>query len=107
MNKSVKILFFFLVVKPRYVRVNTLKLSTSEAVEAFRDEGWILKKFVDKEDVEGFLEAVSTLGPDEFMVDMHVKDLLIFPPGTAFFKHEAYLSGTIFLQEKVIHQKEI
>lgn len=84
------------------MRVNTLKLSTDEAVNAFRDEGWIFKRFTDNDDVEGFLEMVTNLGPEEFMIDLHVRNLLIFPPGTEFFKHVAYLSGSIFLQEKVI-----
>jgi putative methyltransferase len=86
--------------KPRYVRINTLKISVNEAVEEFRNEGWILKRYADVDDYLGFLNAVSSLGPEEFMIDLHVPYLLIFPPKTEFHKHPAYKNGSIILQDK-------
>lgn len=72
-----------------------------ESVNAFRDEGWTLVRFTEKDNYEGFLDKVSSLGAEEFMVDLHVKDLLIFPPKTEFYKHSAYKEGLLMLQDKV------
>lgn len=86
--------------KPRFVRVNTLKLAVNEAVDAFRDEGWILRRYMG-DNYQEFLEQVNNLSESEFMVDLHVDDLLIFPPRTQFYKHVAYKCGEIILQDKV------
>ncbi|XP_044265060.1 28S rRNA (cytosine-C(5))-methyltransferase [Tribolium madens] len=86
--------------KPRYVRVNTLKITTNEAVERFRDEGWILKQYTESENYLGFLDAVSNLDSNEFMIDFHIPYLLIFPPKTEFYQHAAYKNGSIILQDK-------
>ncbi|XP_065156024.1 28S rRNA (cytosine-C(5))-methyltransferase [Atheta coriaria] len=87
------------VCKPRFVRVNTLKLAVNEAVDAFRDEGWILRRYMG-DNYQEFLEQVNNLSESEFMVDLHVDDLLIFPPRTQFYKHVAYKCGEIILQDK-------
>nr|XP_022903667.1 uncharacterized protein LOC111415987 [Onthophagus taurus] len=86
--------------KPRYVRVNTLLMSVNEAVDRFRDDGWILVNFMDTKNYDGFLDKVANLQPDQFMVDIHIKELLIFPPNTEFHNHKAYKDGLIFLQDK-------
>ncbi|XP_056633844.1 28S rRNA (cytosine-C(5))-methyltransferase [Diorhabda sublineata] len=86
--------------KPRYVRVNTLKCSLNEAIEGFRDEGWILSQYLDKSNYEGYLEKIKSLNNDEFVIDIHVSNLLVFPSGTEFYKHPAYKNGTIILQDK-------
>nr|XP_023030251.1 probable 28S rRNA (cytosine-C(5))-methyltransferase [Leptinotarsa decemlineata] len=86
--------------KPRYVRVNSLALTLNEAVEGFRDEGWIMSKFLDKSDYQGFLNKISSLNEDEFLVDIHIPNLLIFPPKTQFYNHPAYKNGSIILQDK-------
>ncbi|CAH1990799.1 unnamed protein product [Acanthoscelides obtectus] len=86
--------------KPKYVRVNTLKKTVGEAIDAFRDEEWILIKHSDKNDYNGFVEKVAALKDGEFMVDMHVPSLLIFPSKTHFYNHQAYKNATIVLQDK-------
>lgn len=83
------------------MRVNTLSITVQEAVDGFRDEGWNLVRFTDAQDYEGFLNKVTSLGEDEFMVDIHVKELLLFPPNTQFYQHNAYKDGSILLQDKV------
>nr|CAH7750779.1 unnamed protein product [Callosobruchus chinensis] len=88
--------------KPKYVRVNTLKKTVEEAIEAFSDEGWFLIKHSDKNDYNGFIEKVIALKDGEFMVDMHIPSLLIFPPRTHFYNHPAYKNGTVILQDKLL-----
>lgn len=77
-------------------------MSTEDAINAFRDEGWTFNRFIDNSDVEGFLQEVANLDSQQFMVDIHVKDLLIFHPSTTLYNHDCCLSGYVFLQEKVI-----
>ncbi|CAG9829845.1 unnamed protein product [Diabrotica balteata] len=86
--------------KPRYVRINTLISNLTEAVESFREEGWVLNRFLNKNDYKGFLETVSSLKGREFMIDIHVPNLLVFPPKTEFYQHPAYKNGSIILQDK-------
>lgn len=93
---------YFLVGKPRYVRVNTLSCSVNEAIENFCEEGWSFTKFLDKKNYQGFLEKVLELQENEFMPDIHIPDLLIFPCKTQFYRHPAYKNGSIILQDKVI-----
>lgn len=83
------------------MRVNTLKQSVEEAINNFRDEGWTFVRYTEKDDYKGFIQKVSSLAPEEFMVDLHVKELLIFPPKTEFHNHNAYKEGFIMLQDKV------
>ncbi|KAJ8442822.1 hypothetical protein Cgig2_016288 [Carnegiea gigantea] len=61
--------------KPRYVRVNTLKLGVESAVNEFRKQYTVVK--------------------DEF-----VPDLLILPPGTDLHDHPLVMNGSVFLQGK-------
>ncbi|KAK9891044.1 hypothetical protein WA026_013372 [Henosepilachna vigintioctopunctata] len=88
------------IMKPRYARVNTLKISVEEAVNNFRDEGWTLVKYFNDSDYDGFLEKLSNLESNEFMIDIHIPELLIFPPKTEFYNHEAYKSKMVVLQDK-------
>jgi len=85
--------------KPRYVRINTLTCTVEEAINEFRDEGWKLVHFTGK-NYDEFLSKVATLEWDEFMIDLHVKEILLFPAGTAFYNHRAYKAGSIVLQDK-------
>lgn len=87
--------------KPRYVRVNTLKTTLNQAVENFLNEGWTLVDNVDKNDYDGFIEKVNSLDEQSFLVDIHISNLLIFPPKTEFHNHPAYKKGSIILQDKV------
>ncbi|KAK3233758.1 hypothetical protein CYMTET_55974 [Cymbomonas tetramitiformis] len=60
--------------QPRFVRVNTLKCTVQHALKSF-------KKF----------------SP---VVDEHLDDLLVLPPGTDLHKHPLVLSGEVVLQGK-------
>lgn len=88
--------------KPRYVRVNTLKITLNDAIEKFQDDGWTLVKFFQKDNYTEFINQITKLEENEFMVDIHIPNLLIFPTGTTFYNHPAYKNGSIILQDKVI-----
>lgn len=67
--------------KPRYVRVNTNVLSRADALEQFRNDGWyeITDEFATYDD---FLKVVDNLGDENFVSDIHVNDLFVFPPSS-------------------------
>lgn len=59
----------------------------------------------DKINYVGFLEKVNSLTEGTFLVDIHIPNLLIFPPKTEFYNHSAYKRGYIILQDKVNDNK--
>ncbi|XP_055905914.1 28S rRNA (cytosine-C(5))-methyltransferase [Eupeodes corollae] len=65
--------------KPRYVRVNTNVLSMDKAFQMLEEEEWIRNdaKF---ETYPEYLEAICALKENEYLVDMHVDNLLVFHP---------------------------
>ncbi|KJE91009.1 tRNA and rRNA cytosine-C5-methylase, variant 1 [Capsaspora owczarzaki ATCC 30864] len=81
------------IVIPRYVRVNTLKMSVAAAVQALQQQpgGFAL---VDRP------ADISALSGRSFCQDEHLKDLLVFPSGTDFHDHKLYTSGVLILQDK-------
>jgi len=77
--------------KPRYVRVNVLKMDMDSAVSYLIEEGWTQKENIN------FME----LTPNDFAVDNFVDNLLVFSHGTELYKHPLYLDGAFVLQDKV------
>lgn len=89
-----------LVSKPKYIRVNTLKATVEEIINIFRDEGWTFVSHFEDNNYNHFLSKLSSLGPEEFMLDLHVNNLLIFPPKTEFYLYQCYKDGRIMIQDK-------
>ena len=88
--------------KPRYVRINTLALKVHAALKIFCDDGWKQIDYDRKaEDYASFLHRVASLADDEFIQDLHMRELLIFPNKAEFYKNPLYLEGCIILQDKV------
>ena len=75
---------------PRYVRVNTLKISKENTVEYFQE-----RKFRFMHHAES--DAISK---NEFTIDKDIPDLMIFSPNTDFHTTELYKDGSLILQDK-------
>jgi putative methyltransferase len=91
--------------RPRYVRVNTLSLKVRAAMKIFCNEDWKQVCYDRKaEDYSSFLQRVASLAWDEFIQDLHIKELFIFPNKTEFYRHPLYIGGSIILQDKVSMQ---
>ncbi|KAM4795389.1 28S rRNA (cytosine-C(5))-methyltransferase [Rhinophrynus dorsalis] len=82
---------------PRYVRVNTLKTCTSDVIAYFKRQGYT---YLGK---ASSIEELAELGlrpGKRFLQDLHVPDLLVFPPGTDLHKDSLYIAGHLILQDK-------
>lgn len=82
------------------MRVNTLMATVEEIIDKFRDEGWTFVRHFDDKNYDNFLTKVKNLASDEFMLDLHVKELLVFPPKTEFYFYPFYKNGAITIQDK-------
>ncbi|XP_041977733.1 28S rRNA (cytosine-C(5))-methyltransferase isoform X2 [Aricia agestis] len=85
--------------RPRYVRINTNLLTTSDAIRAFQDEGY---KFIrcTSGSYDDYLQQIQNLTEYDFTQDYHVKTIFVFSSGTKFHEHELYYENKIILQDK-------
>ncbi|XP_053562285.1 28S rRNA (cytosine-C(5))-methyltransferase isoform X2 [Bombina bombina] len=82
---------------PRYARVNTLKTSISDVVAYFKRQGYTyLGKARSIEELGKFWQQPGK----KFIQDLHVPDLLVFPPDTDFHEDYLYTAGHLILQDK-------
>ncbi|NWX90677.1 NSUN5 methyltransferase, partial [Nothoprocta pentlandii] len=79
---------------PRYVRVNTLKTCVEDAIDFFKRQGY---SYLGK---AASVEELSSLSGKKFLLDLHLPELLVFPPQTDFHNNQLYTSGHIILQDK-------
>ncbi|NXT58873.1 NSUN5 methyltransferase, partial [Pluvianellus socialis] len=79
---------------PRYVRVNTLKTCVDDVIDFFKRQGY---SYLGK---AGSVEELRTLSGKKFFLDLHLPELLVFPPQTDFHDNLLYTSGHIILQDK-------
>ncbi|XP_054465460.1 probable 28S rRNA (cytosine-C(5))-methyltransferase [Anoplopoma fimbria] len=78
---------------PRYVRVNTLKTTVEDAVDYLKRDGFsYLGQASGLEDL--------TLRKKDFVLDLHLPELLVFSPKTDFHDHFLYKAGHFILQDK-------
>ncbi|KAG9485796.1 hypothetical protein GDO78_008729 [Eleutherodactylus coqui] len=82
---------------PRYVRVNTLKTSMDDVLTYFKRQGYTylgkarsIKELIDFGQKSG----------KSFLQDLHIPNLLVFPPSTDFHKDSLYTAGHLILQDK-------
>ncbi|XP_074016593.1 28S rRNA (cytosine-C(5))-methyltransferase [Numenius arquata] len=79
---------------PRYVRVNTLKTCVDDVIDFFKRQGY---SFLGK---AASMEELRALSGKKFSLDLHLPELLVFPPQTDFHDNLLYTSGHIILQDK-------
>ncbi|KAG9348351.1 hypothetical protein JZ751_002086 [Albula glossodonta] len=79
---------------PRYVRVNTLKTTVEDVIDYLKREGFLYQGQASR------LEDLNNLSGKTFVSDLHLPDLLVFPPKMDFHTHFLYEAGHIILQDK-------
>lgn len=74
----------------------------------FAEEGWNALEMPTKHtssneenQYASFLERISSLSGNEFLQDLHVPNLLVFPGSMEFYNLEYYHNGSLLLQDKV------
>ncbi|XP_072943784.1 28S rRNA (cytosine-C(5))-methyltransferase [Epargyreus clarus] len=85
--------------RPRYVRINTNLLTTSDAIRSFQDEGYRFIRCTSGS-YNDYLQQIQGLTEYDFTQDYHVKTIFVFPHGTKLHEHELYLENQIILQDK-------
>ncbi|XP_011173330.1 28S rRNA (cytosine-C(5))-methyltransferase [Solenopsis invicta] len=86
------------VIKPRYVRINTLLLSVEKAISIFQEDGWQLLSR--STTYSSYLRSLSQLSKPYFIQDLHIPEILVFPSSTLFHEHNGYRNGELILQDK-------
>jgi len=86
---------------PRYARVNSLCNSVVRVGRELREEGW-LEIMYDKFSVNynQYLDMVAKLKENQYLLDYHLEDLLVFPPKTQMYDHRLVKDGSLLLQDK-------
>ncbi|NWW86167.1 NSUN5 methyltransferase, partial [Rhynochetos jubatus] len=79
---------------PRYVRVNTLKTCLDDVIDFFKRQGY---SYLGK---AASVEELKALSGKKFLLDLHLPELLVFPPQTDLHDNLLYTSGHIILQDK-------
>ena len=85
----------------RYARINPLKATSSEIKAVLSEEGWKEVYYpTSSTSHESFLDLISNLGPTDYLSDLHLPDLLVFPPQTPLYQHSLVTGGSLLLQDK-------
>jgi len=86
---------------PRWVRINTLKISPQKIDTELKKEGFRKLTCTNKKTYPEFLEMVKGLEKGFYVEDYHLKGLLLaFAPGTEFHQNRLYKDGSMVLQDK-------
>jgi putative methyltransferase len=79
---------------PRYVRVNHLRLSMSDAIEYMKSSGYT--QVVPVSDTNNY----TSIAPNTFLVDPSIPSLLVLPPSTSFHGDPQVDAGALVLQDR-------
>lgn len=86
---------------PRYARVNTLTISLEAVLQQLEGEGWRqVQHPAATTSTAAFLQLLAGLQPDQFMSDLHVPGLLVFPAKSELHLHPLVTAGSLLLQDK-------
>lgn len=98
---------FLTVVLPRFARVNLLKSTVDDAIEALVQTDFVLEEW--DQVIDLYKVCGTSQDPAEpaicdhkhFAKDLHVPDVLVFCSSVNLLDHTLFTNGRIFLQDKV------
>jgi len=82
---------------PRYIRINSLKITEAKAIEKFQELGYSYQDTVTTTTSIG----VDSASNKTFHKDSDIPNVLVFSSGIDFTKTDLYQEGAILLQDKV------
>ena len=83
------------VARPRFVRVNHLKVKVIERLlQYLKSDGFTEITYdIERTDCTRFVEMASNLQAGQFMRDLHIDGVLVFAAKTHFYDHPLYLES--------------
>jgi len=86
---------------PRYARINTLCTNKEQITNMLIEEGWE-EVIYNKKEVNNkmFIELISNLKEYQYLSDLHIPILLVFPPKSQLYSHKLVTEGFLMLQDK-------
>ncbi|CAM6054857.1 unnamed protein product [Sphagnum tenellum] len=80
----------------RFPRVNTLTNTLRRVIKQLKSEDYV-EIIYERSAISysSFMSLVKALRPGEFLLDLHVENLIIFAPGTLLHDHPLYLDGSL------------
>jgi len=86
---------------PRYARINTLCINKEMMATQLEEEGWVEVIYEKKAlDNKQFLQKISNLKEFQYLSDLHIANLLVFPPKSQLYNHRLVTEGSLMLQDK-------
>jgi 25S rRNA (cytosine2278-C5)-methyltransferase len=92
---------------PRYARINALKWTVDQAIEAFQRSGFVLGDPLDdgtyvppRSSINSSNSFPAPPNLRNFTRDAHVENLLLFPPQARLIDTPEYSDGRLILQDK-------
>lgn len=86
---------------PRYARINTLCTDKENIANLLMDEGWEEVKYNLREvNNKMFTNMISSLKAHQYLTDLHISNLLVFPPKSQLYSHKLVTEGLLMLQDK-------
>ncbi|CAJ0585668.1 unnamed protein product, partial [Mesorhabditis spiculigera] len=82
---------------PRYARINEVKWTRTEALDALKQDSW---KVVELAEGETFAERVARLQSDEVLLDPHIPELLVFTNSSDFHSYWMTEQRYLIMQDK-------
>lgn len=76
--------------QPRYIRVNTIKSTSSEVIKALTSQGYTQSE-----------TGTTTSGSKWFSIDKDLENLLVLPAYTDLHRNLLLINGSIIIQDKV------
>lgn len=87
-------------VLPKYGRINALKWTLKEAVQALSNDGWSVQEMCVKEGFDAYKNLIRNMKNNEIFLDPHVHNLVVFPPVADLHDSWMIKQGYIILQDK-------